>query len=104
MAMNRWLTLAAFGAAAYTTYRRITRRELARPSAAPEHLQTWEGEGGAVPVGKGRIAAAKPPRSEDLRGSTGYGSVPHGEDTAGGTTHGAATPGGDAPPLSIGAP
>ena len=69
MAINRWLTLAAFGAAAYATYRRITRRELARPSAALALPGLQVLGRGAVPVGKGRIAAAKPPRSEDLRGS-----------------------------------
>jgi hypothetical protein len=67
MAMTRWLTLAAFAAAGYAVFRRTAQRELARPHAAPEHLQTWEGEGGAVPVGGSRIAAAHPPKSDDLR-------------------------------------
>ena len=68
MAMTRWLTLAAFAAAGYAAFRRTAQRELARP-----HLQTWEGEGGAVPVGGSRIAAAQPPKSDDLRG----GTTPH---------------------------
>ena len=59
MAMTRWLSLAAFAAAGYAVFRRTAQREFARPRAAPEHLQTWEGEGGAVPVGGSRIAAAK---------------------------------------------
>jgi hypothetical protein len=67
MAMTRWLTLAAFAAAGYAVFRRTAQRELARPRAAPEHLQTWEGEGGAVPVGGSRIAAAQPPKGDDLR-------------------------------------
>ncbi|HSN34699.1 MAG TPA: hypothetical protein VLU41_18540 [Ideonella sp.] len=67
MASTRWLTLAAFAAVGYATFRRTAQRALARPHAEPEHLQTWEGEGGAVPVGGSRIAAAQPPKSEDLR-------------------------------------
>jgi hypothetical protein len=67
MAMTRWLTLAACAAAGYAVFRRTAQRELARPRAAPEHLQTWEGEGGAVPVGGSRIAAAQAPKADDLR-------------------------------------
>jgi hypothetical protein len=69
MSMNRWITLAAVAVAGYATFRRTARRELAKPRAAPEHLQTWEGEGGAVPVGGSRIAAAQPAKSDDLRRS-----------------------------------
>lgn len=32
-------------------------RRTTRPRAEPEHLQTWEGEGGGVPVGEHRTAA-----------------------------------------------
>jgi len=32
-------------------------RRTARPRAEPEHLQTWEGEGGGVPVDDSRTAA-----------------------------------------------
>jgi hypothetical protein len=32
-------------------------RRSTRPRAEPEHLQTWEGEGGGVPVGEHRTAA-----------------------------------------------
>lgn len=81
MSMNRWITLAAFALAGVAAFRRTAQRQLAKPRAAPEHLQTWEGEGGAVPVGGSRIAAAKPPQSDDMR-------------------HAASD--GDAPPLSIG--
>ena len=85
MASTRWLTLAAFAAVGYATFRRTAQRAMARPHAEPEHLQTWEGEGGAVPVGGSRIAAAEPPKSEDLRER---GASPHG----------------DVAPLSIGTP
>jgi hypothetical protein len=32
-------------------------RRSTRPRAEPEHLQTWEGEGGGVPVDRHRTAA-----------------------------------------------
>jgi hypothetical protein len=92
MSMTRFIGLAAFLGAGYAMFRRTARRELNKPRAAPEHLQTWESEGGAVPVGGSRIAAAKPPKAEDLRPSRGSGEA-----------H-AASIGGDAPPLSIGTP
>ena len=76
MAMTRWLTLAACAAAGYAVFRRTAQRELARPRAAPEHLQTWEGEGGAVPVGGSRIAAAQAPKADDLRGGA-TSATPH---------------------------
>ena len=49
MSMNRWIALAAFALAGVAAFRRTAQRQLAKPRAAPEHLQTWEGEGGAVP-------------------------------------------------------
>lgn len=36
-------------------------REMSSTRAKPEHLQTWEGEGGGVPVGGSRIAAQVQP-------------------------------------------
>lgn len=37
------------------------RRLKARPRSQPEHLQTWEGEGGAIPTPEGRTVAQVPP-------------------------------------------
>lgn len=36
-------------------------RRSTRPRAEPEHLQTWEGEGGGVPVADNRTAAQVQP-------------------------------------------
>jgi len=93
MSMTRFIGLAAFLGAGYAMFRRTAQREMRKPRAAPEHLQTWEGEGGAVPVGGSRIAAAEPPKADDLRASIGRGDELRG-----------ASVGGDAPPLSIGTP
>jgi len=38
-----------------------TERRQHRSPAAPEHIQTWEGEGGGVPVGTHRTAAQVTP-------------------------------------------
>ncbi len=35
----------------------------ARPRSKPEHLQTWEGEGGAIATPEGRTEAQVPPVS-----------------------------------------
>jgi hypothetical protein len=37
------------------------RRLKAKPRSKPEHLQTWEGEGGAIPIPDGRTVAQVPP-------------------------------------------
>jgi hypothetical protein len=48
---------ALLGGAWYVVYRQVRQqRALAQSRAKPEHLQTWEGEGGGVPVGS-RMAA-----------------------------------------------
>ena len=62
MAANRTFTMAlalgALAAGCVAGYRRNRSRRLsARPRAQPRTLQTWEGEGGAVPVGGSRTAA-----------------------------------------------
>jgi DNA-binding protein H-NS len=36
------------------------RRLNAKPRCKPEHLQTWEGEGGAIPTPEGRTVAQVP--------------------------------------------
>jgi hypothetical protein len=50
--------LAALGAGWLASWRRArARRRQAQPGAQPAELQTWEGEGGGVPVGAGQTAA-----------------------------------------------
>ena len=49
------VTLAAGWLAKHT--RAHLHRVKARPRSKPEHLQTWEGEGGAVPTPEGRTVA-----------------------------------------------
>jgi hypothetical protein len=50
--------MALLGGAWYVIYREVCQqRAMAQSRAKPEHLQTWEGEGGGVPVGGSRIAA-----------------------------------------------
>ena len=44
-----------------TVSRAHLRRLKARPRCKPEHLQTWEGEGGAIPTPEGRTVAQVPP-------------------------------------------
>lgn len=53
------LGLLALGAVAASAVARQHARlhGQARPGAAPEHLQTWEGEGGGVPVTAAHTAA-----------------------------------------------
>jgi len=55
------LALAALGALLGLGWRGVSRahadRHSTRPHAEPEHLQTWEGEGGGVPVDTNRTAA-----------------------------------------------
>ena len=53
------VTLAA-GWLAKFSRARLRRRE-ARPRSQPRHLQTWEGEGGAIPTPEGRTVAQVPP-------------------------------------------
>ncbi|MCL4182952.1 MAG: hypothetical protein KJ011_05835 [Burkholderiaceae bacterium] len=52
----------------YRTVCRVHEERLARrPRAAPEHIQTWEGEGGGVPVGTHRTAAQVEPAPPEVR-------------------------------------
>jgi hypothetical protein len=52
------LILGAIGGACLATHRNTLRRVQSahKPAAAPVEVQTWEGEGGAVPVGGSKIA------------------------------------------------
>jgi DNA-binding protein H-NS len=50
------------------------RRLKAKPRSKPEHLQTWEGEGGAIPTPDGRTVAQVPPVV--LNGETPNASAP----------------------------
>jgi hypothetical protein len=61
------LGLAVLAAAGYALYCSTRDRRSATPPAKPEHLQTWEGEGGSVPVGTGRTAAQVYAESSDSR-------------------------------------
>lgn len=56
--------LVALGVAAVTDARQ--QRRSRQPRAQPSHLQTWESEGGGVPVGTHRTAA-----QIEARGDTG---------------------------------
>lgn len=73
--------LAALGALLGLSWRTIScvhaDRRSAVPRAKPEHLQTWEGEGGGVPVGTHRTAAQVEPTEPDspARGRHGTGSA-----------------------------
>jgi hypothetical protein len=49
--------LAALAAGWLAAWRRARARRLARPQAQPRELQTWEGEGGGVPVEGSHTAA-----------------------------------------------
>lgn len=68
--MSRLLTtalLAVLAAGAYCSYRGSCRRQRNqspdKPSPAePEHIQTWEDEGGGVPVSERKTAAQVEPR------------------------------------------
>jgi hypothetical protein len=69
--LHRPITMAvAFFGAWYLAYRYADRqREAARARAQPRDLQTWEGEGGGVPVGGSRTAAqVLPDQALDRRG------------------------------------
>ncbi|CAN5349853.1 hypothetical protein BH09PSE5_BH09PSE5_19190 [soil metagenome] len=52
------LVLGAVAGACFATHRNAQRRlsSAHTPHAAPVEVQTWEGEGGAVPIGGSRIA------------------------------------------------
>jgi hypothetical protein len=52
------LVLGAVAGACLATHRNTLRRINSdhKPLAAPVEVQTWEGEGGAVPIGGSRIA------------------------------------------------
>lgn len=58
------LTLVALSAIGWTALRKTHRKRLAgRPTAKPEALQTWEGEGGGLPdAGPGRRTPDPAPR------------------------------------------
>jgi hypothetical protein len=75
--LHRPLTLAvAFLGAWYLAYRYADRqREAARARAQPRHLQTWEGEGGGVPVGGSRTAAQVEAEGLGLAGTQGPGTA-----------------------------
>ncbi len=52
------LALAALAAGSYAMFcRRCHRRGQTRAKSAPGHIQTWESEGGGVPVDMNRTAA-----------------------------------------------
>lgn len=55
------VALAALGALLGAAWRCVAavqdERRSTRPKAEPEHLQTWEGEGGGVPLDEHRTAA-----------------------------------------------
>ena len=57
--------LVALGAGWLTRFNRMRARRLeGRPRSKPEHLQTWEGEGGAIPTPAGRTVAQVDPVAE----------------------------------------
>ena len=56
--LSTLLALAVVGWGLDGAYRAKRRRRVARPRATPEFLQTWEGEGGGVPVDTHRTAAS----------------------------------------------
>lgn len=55
------MALGALAAGCYAGYRRSQARPL-RPAGKPEHLQTWEGEGGGVPLDSQFTAPQVAPR------------------------------------------
>lgn len=68
-------TLGLLAFAAYRGYCRQGRRPAPQP-AAPHYIQTWEAEGGGVPVDAGRTTAQMPPKlpgeeEGELRGALG---------------------------------
>jgi hypothetical protein len=58
---RHWLGITALAALlglAWRNVQQVHRQRLhKRPHAEPEHIQTWEGEGGGVPVATNRTAA-----------------------------------------------
>ena len=52
------------------------RRLEARPRSKPEHLQTWEGEGGAIPTPEGRTVAQVVPPAALTRDTQDAPSLP----------------------------
>ena len=71
------VTLAAGWLARFSRMR--ARRLEGRPRSKPEHLQTWEGEGGAIPTPEGRtVAQVVPPTalSRDAQDSPSLPTVP----------------------------
>lgn len=62
------LGLAAVLGLCYRTVCRVHEtRQARRPRAAPDHIQTWEGEGGGVPVDEHRTAAQVEPVPPRMR-------------------------------------
>ncbi|MBA3596660.1 MAG: hypothetical protein H0W40_04690 [Methylibium sp.] len=55
------MALGALAAGCYAGFRR-SQALSSRPAAKPEHLQTWEGEGGGVPVDAHHIASQVEPQ------------------------------------------
>jgi len=55
------MALGALAAGCYAGYRRSQARP-SRPAGKPEHLQTWEGEGGGVPLDSHHTASQVAPR------------------------------------------
>lgn len=68
------LVLGAIGGACLATHRNTQRRLTTshKPLAAPVEVQTWEGEGGAVPVGGSRIAKQVEPLPPQQSGSVAH--------------------------------
>jgi hypothetical protein len=68
------LALIALAGICYVGIRRVTRRRQLERSLGrqPEPLQVWEGEGGGVPVGGSRTAAARV-RGGEAASSSDYG-------------------------------
>lgn len=64
LSSHKLVVAAALAALAAGWWARVSlaraRRLAARPRAKPEHLQTWEHEGGAIPTPEGRTLAQVP--------------------------------------------
>jgi hypothetical protein len=58
---------------------RRNERERCASSAKPEPVQTWEGEGGAVPLRTGRTAQQVTPSSADAAVAPAQGDLPGAE-------------------------
>lgn len=67
------LALGALAAGCYAGYRR-SQAASSRPAAQPEYLQTWEGEGGGVPVDSHHTASQVQPH--DPAGEREDGDAP----------------------------